>query len=77
MLLSREEESRLRGEHGSAIQKVMEILVAVGDANDAEKMIDMKSTDYASFAWKVLGEAGYEFILRSGTFKPRTRVWNL
>ena len=41
MRLTFEEERMLAGKEGSAIQKAMELLVAVGEAYDAEVMIDV------------------------------------
>jgi hypothetical protein len=39
MYLTKEEERILRGEFGEGMQRAMELLVAVGDANDAKRMI--------------------------------------
>jgi predicted aconitase len=46
--LSREEERILKGELGEGTQKALELLVAIGDAYDAEKMIPVSRAHAAS-----------------------------
>ncbi len=48
MYLTREEQQILRGELGVGTQKAMELLVAIGDAYDAEKMIPVSRAHAAS-----------------------------
>jgi len=48
LILTREEESTLEGEHGEGRQKAMELLVAVGEAFDAAKMIPVTRAHAAS-----------------------------
>ncbi len=48
MYLTREEERILRGELGEGTQKAIELLVAIGDACDAEKMIPVSRAHAAS-----------------------------
>jgi hypothetical protein len=48
MYLAKEEERILRGESGEGMQKAMELLVAIGDAYDAEKMISVSRAHAAS-----------------------------
>jgi predicted aconitase len=48
MHLTREEERMLDGEPGAGMQKAMELLVAIGDAYDAEKMIPISRAHAAS-----------------------------
>src|SRR4030066_220863 len=48
MHLTREEEQMLNGEFGTGTQKAMELLVAIGDAYDAEKMIPISRAHAAS-----------------------------
>jgi len=42
MYLTNEEERMLKGEYGPAIQKAMEIIIALGDVYDAERLILLK-----------------------------------
>jgi hypothetical protein len=48
MYLTKEEERILGGEFGEGMQKAMELLVAIGDAYDAEKMISISRAHAAS-----------------------------
>ena len=48
MYLTKEEERILNGELGEGTQKAIELLVAIGDAYDAEKMIPISSAHAAS-----------------------------
>lgn len=48
MHLTGEEERILKGDSGSGIQKAMELLVAIGEAYDAEKMISVSRAHAAS-----------------------------
>ena len=62
MYLTKEEELVLAGEYGYALQKAMEILVALGDIYGAERLIPIKSAQIAGVSYKNLGEAGLEFL---------------
>ena len=48
MFLSREDELTLKGEHGAGAQKAMELLVTIGEAFDAPKMIPVTRAHAAS-----------------------------
>lgn len=48
MYLTKEEEQRFNGEFGEGTQKAMELLVAIGDAYDAEKLIPITRAHAAS-----------------------------
>ncbi len=52
----------LNGEFGYAKQVAMEILVALGEIYNAEKMIPIKSAQISGVSYKNLGEAGIEWI---------------
>ena len=60
--LTRLEEEMLRGEHGYAAQKAMEILVALGKIYGAERMIPIKSAQISGVSYKNIGEEGLEFL---------------
>jgi predicted aconitase len=62
MHLTREEESILNGEQGPTLQKMMEILVALGDIYDAKKLIPVKSAQIAGVSYKTMGDAGLEWV---------------
>ncbi len=62
MYLTKEEELVLAGEYGYALQKAMEILVALGEIYGADRLIPIKSAQIAGVSYKNLGEAGVEFL---------------
>lgn len=62
MYLTKEEESIYNGEKGPTLQKMMEILVALGDIYGADKLIPVKSVQVAGVSYKTIGDAGLEWI---------------
>ena len=62
MYLTKEEELALAGEYGYALQKAMEILVALGDIYGADRLIPIKSAQVAGVSYKNIGDAGVEFL---------------
>lgn len=62
MYLSRDEERIYQGERGESLRRAMEILVALGDIFDAEKLISIKSAQIAGVSFKNIGDAGLEWI---------------
>jgi len=62
MYLTREEELILAGEYGYALQKAMEILVALGEIYGADRLIPIKSAQVAGVSYKNIGDAGIEFL---------------
>jgi len=70
MHLTPSEELILNGEQGYVLQKAMEILTALGDIYDADRLIPVTSTQIAGVSYKNIGEAGLEWISGlSGTVK--------
>ncbi|MEM2836441.1 MAG: aconitase X catalytic domain-containing protein [Candidatus Bathyarchaeia archaeon] len=61
MYLSNEEERILGGDYGPALQKAMEILVAIGDINDAKRLIPISSAHMAG-NYGVLRDEGVEWL---------------
>ena len=62
MHLTKEEEKMMNGQMGKATQKAMEILVALGDIYEAEKLIEISSVQIAGVSYHNLGDAGIEFL---------------
>lgn len=62
MELSKEEERMLHGEEGEGLQKAMEVLVSIGDINDAKRLIDVKSVQISGVSYKTIGDAGLEYL---------------
>ncbi|MCX8207811.1 MAG: aconitase X catalytic domain-containing protein [Methanothrix sp.] len=62
MHLTRDEELLLQGERGDTLRRAMEILVALGDIYEAERLIEIKSAQIAGVSYKTIGDAGLEWI---------------
>jgi predicted aconitase len=62
MYLTPEEEKMYQGHFGPAVQKSMEILVALGDIYEAEKMVEISSAQISGVSYKTIGDAGLEFL---------------
>jgi predicted aconitase len=62
MYLTKEEEAAYNGERGPTLQKMTEILVALGDIYGADRLIPVKSAQIAGVSYKTIGDAGLEWI---------------
>jgi predicted aconitase len=62
MYLTPEEEEMYDGEYGLAVEKSMEILVALGDIYGAEKMVEIVSAQISGVSYKTIGDAGLEYL---------------
>ncbi|GFO96114.1 aconitase subunit 1 [groundwater metagenome] len=62
MYLTPLEEKIFNGERGPTYQKAIEILVALGDIYDADRLIPIKSAQIAGVSYKTIGDAGLEWI---------------
>ena len=62
MELTREEESALKGEQGEIMQMAYRILVATGEATDAEKLVPIEWTHLSGVNYNTIGDAGEEFL---------------
>ena len=51
-----------QGEYGPAVEKSMEILVALGDIYEAEKLVEITSAQISGVSYKTIGDAGLEFL---------------
>jgi len=60
--LTRNEESALKGEHGEIMQMAYRILVATGEATDAEKLIPIEWAHLSGVNYNTIGDAGEEFL---------------
>jgi len=60
--LTKQEESALKGEQGEMIQMAYRILVATGEATDAEKLIPIEWTHLSGVNYNTIGDAGEEFL---------------
>lgn len=62
MHLTPYEQAMYDGKKGVAVEKSMEILVALGDIYEAEKMVDITSAQIAGVSYKTIGNAGLEYL---------------
>src|SRR5665647_3685532 len=62
MHLNRNDEDILAGELGAVKQKAMEILVALGDIYEAERLVPIESAQIAGVSYKTIGDAGLEYL---------------
>lgn len=62
MKLTVEEQRMVDGDRGEGVRKAMEILVALGEIYDADRLIPVSSVQVAGVSYKNLGEAGIEFL---------------
>ncbi len=61
MYLSDNEKKMLDGEHGRSVRKAMEILTALGEIYDAQKMVPISSVHMPGSSIVVAGESGLKF----------------
>ncbi len=62
MELTKEEEASLKGENGESLQLAYRILVATGEATDAEKLIPIEWAHVSGVNYNTIGDAGEEFL---------------
>ena len=62
MELTREEESALKGEQGEIFQMAYRILVATGEATNAEKLVPIEWAHLSGVNYNTIGDAGEEFL---------------
>lgn len=62
MQLTRDEESALKGEQGEIMQMAYRILVATGEATDADKLISIEWAHLSGVNYNTIGDAGEEFL---------------
>lgn len=62
MFLTKKEERILEGEEGEAKALAMRLLVAIGDAYEARRMIKVRSAQISGVSYKTIGEPGLDFL---------------
>src|SRR3972149_2099392 len=72
--LTVEEQSMLAGEQGKAVQKAMQILVALGNIYGAENLIPVSSVQIAGVSYDNLGETGLQWLSEMAENGGQTRV---
>lgn len=71
MELTKKEENILKGDEGEGKKKAMEILAALGEINEAEKLIPVKSVQVSGVSYKTIGDAGLEFLQDWASSSPK------
>lgn len=74
MQLTVEERAMLAGAEGSAVQKAMQIVTALGEIYGAEGLVPIGSAQIAGVSFKNLGDAGLEFLEEWAAQGARVRV---
>ncbi|GBF08448.1 putative aconitase, subunit [Aeropyrum pernix] len=64
LYLTREEERILAGEEGEARAKALEVIVKVGEAVGAERLIPIKHAHVSGASYMTIGDAGLRFLAR-------------
>ena len=72
--LTSEEQDMLRGEWGPAVQRAIEIVVALGAIYGATSLVPVTSVQVAGVSYKNLGDAGLEFLQAWAAQGARVRV---
>ncbi len=62
MYLTKEEEKILNGYYGYELQKVMSIIVKVGEIMKADRLVDIDTTHISGISYRNIGDAGLEFL---------------
>lgn len=63
MHLTKEQEKMLNGEYGEVVAKSMELLVRVGEAYGAERLVSISHAHVSGISYSNIGRYGLEFIL--------------
>ena len=77
LLLGRREERILEGEEGEVLQKCYRLLVKLGEAYGADRLIPIKSAHLSGISYHSIGDAGLQFlekISRQARFRVKTTV---
>jgi len=62
MYLNKYEERMLRGEYGEAVRIAIEVIVHIGEALGAEKLIDISHAHISGISYFNIGDEGLEFL---------------
>lgn len=77
MELTKEEEDALEGKHGETLALAYRILVAIGKATGADKLIPVEWAHLSGVNYNTIGDAGQEFLShlsRDAKFRIKTTV---
>lgn len=75
MYLTREQEKMLNGEYGWATAKAIELIIRVGEALGADRLIQVKHAHVSGVSYSNIGKYGLEFIVDFYKRGGRARVY--
>lgn len=75
MYLTREEEAMLRGDMGEAVAEAMRLIVRVGEALGAERLVEISHAHASGISYDNIGEPGLEYIRGLAERGGRVRVY--
>src|SRR5581483_10524265 len=64
MELTREEENMIRGEDGESLSTAYRILLAIGEATDAERLVPVQWAHISGANYNTIGDSGMNFLER-------------
>lgn len=76
MYLTREEEHILNGEEGEAARLAMKLIVKVGEALGAERLVEIKHAHASGVSYDNIGDAGLEFLENLYNSGGKTKVFS-
>ncbi len=77
MNLTKDEESALKGEQGESLALAYRVLVAIGEATNADRLLPVEWAHLSGINYNTIGDAGEEFLARLSKdvkFKIKTTV---
>ncbi len=74
MHLTKDEEKILDGEEGEGLRRAMELLVALGDINGADRLVPVRSAHVSGVSYKTIGDAGLELLKEWAASVAKVRV---
>jgi predicted aconitase len=74
MYLTRNQEKMLAGENGNAIAKMMSLIIKIGEINNADKLIQIKSAQIAGVSYHTVGDAIFSFFEMLSSDKVTVKV---
>ncbi len=76
MFLSKEEERMLRGDYGEAVSEAMKIIVKVGEALSAERLIPVTHAHASGISYGTIGEPGLYWLKSLGDRGAKVRIFS-
>ncbi len=75
MYLSSEEERMLQGEYGEEVSLAMNLIVKLGDFYNAEKTVNITSSQISGISYKNIGDFGIDFLKKFENTKVKVKTF--